>query len=103
MRIENNELPESDQDPEIVAFNDAARGDKVSDMTYIHNMLKRHFVRSIPTLNLKDRQRSFSQEQRYVIYMNSNLYHVRSSEILPLFERLGLNLYFPKRNHSSPP
>jgi len=71
-RIENNELPESDQDPEIVAFNDAARGDKVSDMTYIHNMLKRHFVRSIPTLNLKDRQRSFSQEQRYVIYMNSN-------------------------------
>ena len=71
-RIENNELPESDQDPELVAFNDAARGDKVSDMTYLHNMLKRHFVQSIPTLNLKDRQRSFSQEQRYVIYMNSN-------------------------------
>ena len=51
-RIENNELPESDQDPELVAFNDAARGDKVSDMTYLHNMLKRYFVQSIPTLNL---------------------------------------------------
>ena len=71
-RIENNELPENKQDPVLVAFNDAARGDKVSDMTYLHNMLKRHFVQSIPTLNLKDRQRSFSQEQRYVIYMNSN-------------------------------
>jgi hypothetical protein len=71
-RIENNERPEKEQDPELVAFNDAARGDKVSDMTYIHNILKRNIIEAIPMLNLKDRQRNFSQEQRFAIFMNSN-------------------------------
>jgi hypothetical protein len=68
-RIENKELPEIDQDPQLVAFNDAARGDRVSDMTYLHSLLKSYFVEMIPSLNLKDRQRNFTQEQRYAIFL----------------------------------
>ena len=72
LRIENNELPENEQDPVLVAFNDAARGDKVSDMAYLHTLLKTYFVESIPALTLKDRQRNFTQEQRYAIFLKSN-------------------------------
>jgi hypothetical protein len=67
-RITNEELPEEDQDSALAAYTDAARSDSIQDMRYRHELLKRHFVASIPTLVLKDPMRPFSDEQRMAIY-----------------------------------
>ena len=51
-------------------------------------------MQSIPTLNLKDRQRSFSQEQRYVIYMKSNK-HCQLCEVHIRMENFHADHIYP--------
>jgi 5-methylcytosine-specific restriction endonuclease McrA len=67
-RIKNENLAEEDQDSSLAAYSDAARSDSIQDMRYRHDMLVSEFVTNIPTLTLKDPNRSFTHEQRMAIY-----------------------------------
>jgi hypothetical protein len=67
-RIKNNELDESDQDPEIQAYTDAARSDGIANMKYRHDFLLKKLVSAMPELLLKDNQRGFTAEQRFAIF-----------------------------------
>jgi len=68
---ERLELPESEQDPEVVEYNNAARGDSVGNMKYRVKILKDLFLGKIPTLEMKDPQRLFNQDQRMVLFRNA--------------------------------
>jgi len=67
-RVENAELPEEKQDPILAAYTNAARSDSPQDMKYRHDVLLERIVDHIPSLVLKDPNRSFSNEQRMAIY-----------------------------------
>ncbi|MGD9631044.1 MAG: HNH endonuclease family protein [Pyrinomonadaceae bacterium] len=67
-RIANKDLPEEKQNPTLSAFTDAARSDSIPDMRYRYDTLKAAIVEGIPSLVLKDPNRSFTDEQRMAIY-----------------------------------
>ena len=67
-RVMNEERSEEQQDAALAAYTDAARSDSIPDMRYRDEYLRERFVRSIPTLVLKDPNRSFTAEQRMAIY-----------------------------------
>lgn len=67
-RVANEELPESQQDSALAAYTDAARADSIPDMRYRHEYLKGVLMQEIPSLQLKDPARMFTNEQRMAIY-----------------------------------
>lgn len=67
---ENNDV--EDQKAEYVAFNDATRGDSVSNQKFIHETLSREIIKRVPSLKRKDSIRVFSEDQRWVIFQKSN-------------------------------
>lgn len=67
-RIKNSQLPEERRDQELSNYTEAARNDSVEAMALRHKILKRALIGSIPSLALLDPERSFSEEQRFVIY-----------------------------------
>lgn len=71
-RRKNEEVLESKQDSRLAAYTDAARADSIQDLQYRHDLLLEEFVRTIPTLKLKDSNRSFTDEQRRAIYWKDN-------------------------------
>jgi 5-methylcytosine-specific restriction endonuclease McrA len=68
--LPNENLPEEDQDSELAAFTDAARADSIQDLKYRHEMYQNMVLESILELALKDGTRSFTREQRFLIYLN---------------------------------
>jgi len=68
-RIINENLPEENQDPQLAAFTDAARSDSIQDIKYRDEMLRSMILNSIPTLNLRDPERDFSQDQRLLVFL----------------------------------
>ena len=68
LRIENREKSEDKQDGKLTAFTDALRSDDVASMEYRHRTLIEEIITRIPSLKTLDGQRSFTQDQRVVIY-----------------------------------
>lgn len=68
-RAENAEKEEVEQDPRLVAYDSAARSDRVQDMQYRHDFIKQWVLSRIPELVLKDSKRDFSDDQRLAIYI----------------------------------
>lgn len=71
-RIVNSELSEEKQDPVLAAYTDASRSDSIPNMTYRHDVLLQHFIKSIPNLETKDPIRDFTTEQRTAIYLRDD-------------------------------
>jgi hypothetical protein len=71
-RKADREKEVDEQDPLLVEFSNCARGDSLAGQRYLHDHLKREFVRRLPKLKVKDRARSFSEDQRWVLFQNSS-------------------------------
>jgi hypothetical protein len=67
-RARNAELPESQQDPELVAYADAARADSIPSLEYRLKLLRNQVIMQIPELAPKDPVRRFSEDQRSAIF-----------------------------------
>ncbi|MFY9716723.1 MAG: DUF262 domain-containing protein [Thermoplasmata archaeon] len=67
-RAGNSELPEENRDQELSNYTEAARNDSVEAMTLRSRILKKAIVESIPQIRLLDSTRTFSDEQRFVIF-----------------------------------
>lgn len=67
-RALNAEKEEADQNPKLVAYSSAARGDSLEFIEYRQNFLKEYFIQNMTFLALKDPHRSFTDEQRAAIY-----------------------------------
>ena len=67
-RILNNEKKEEDQDPKFQAYSNAARGDSLEYLEYRQNMLREYILEKMPFLEVKDKNRNFTSDQRAVIY-----------------------------------
>lgn len=67
-RARNAELPESQQDPELAAYADAARADSIPSLEYRLKLLRNQVISQIPELAPKDPARHFSDEQRTAIF-----------------------------------
>ncbi len=67
-RVLNNEKPEDEQDPRLLAYSNAARGDSLEYIQYRQDLLREFFLQEMPYLKAKDEARSFTAEQRDVIY-----------------------------------
>lgn len=68
-RLINDDLDESLQDPRLSAYTSAARADRVQDLEYRHETLRRELVSALPELERKDEERSFSEDQRQAIFL----------------------------------
>lgn len=71
-RIANSQLSEENRDQELSNYTEAARNDSVEAMVLRRRILKRALIFSLPKLKLLDPTRSFSEEQRFVIYHRDN-------------------------------
>lgn len=71
-RLYNESLPEEEQNPRLLAFADAARSDSLQDMEYRVEIYKEMILREIPQLELKDPTRTYSQEQRLLIFLKND-------------------------------
>ena len=71
-RAINSEKEEDDQDPKLVAYSGAARGDSLELVEYRQNYLRDYFIENMPYLVVKDKQRTFTPEQRAAIYRLGN-------------------------------
>lgn len=67
-RALNTEKNEDEQDPSLVAYANCARGDSLEYVEYRQNYLRKYFLENMPYLLLKDNNRTFSQDQRAVLY-----------------------------------
>lgn len=67
-RMLNAEKPEEEQDPLLVAYSNAARGDSLEFITFRQDLLRRYLLEKMPYLILKDNNRNFTPDQRAVIY-----------------------------------
>lgn len=67
-RILNKELPEDQQNPILVAYGNATRGDSLELISYRQKTLKEFILEQIPNLEIKDDNRLFTPDQRAVIY-----------------------------------
>lgn len=66
-RIKNSQLAEDDRDQELSNYTEAARNDSVEAMALRHKILKRQLLEAIPALRVLDPERSFTEEQRFLI------------------------------------
>ena len=71
-RLINNEKPEEEQDQEIMTYNNATRADSLESLEYRQKYLKSFILEEMPYLSRKDRQRTFTPEQRAVLFRLSN-------------------------------
>lgn len=67
-RVKNEEKPENKQDSALAAFTDAARSDTIPAMKYRYEYLRDRIAADIPSLAARDRNRTFSPEQRMAIF-----------------------------------
>lgn len=67
-RQENEELPETEQDPQLAAYTDAARADGIQHLRFRHEYLRERVIYALPDLELKDPIRGFSEEQRKAVF-----------------------------------
>jgi hypothetical protein len=70
-RLLNEELDEEKKDTTLSAYTSAARADRVQDLTFRHDTLRRRIVSMMPELERKDEERFFSQDQRQAIYLRA--------------------------------
>lgn len=68
-RIQNDDLEEHLQDPRLSAYTSAARADRVQDLEFRHETLRREIVSALPELVRKDEERTFSEDQRLAIFL----------------------------------
>lgn len=68
----NNEKPEEEQDPEMMSYNNATRADSLESLEYRQKYLKTYILEKMPYLATKDSKRSFTPDQRAVIYRLSD-------------------------------
>lgn len=68
-RLMNDDLDESLQDPRLSAYTSAARADRVQDLEFRHETLRRELVSALPDLERKDEERTFSEDQRQAIFL----------------------------------
>lgn len=71
-RIKNSQLAEENRDQELSNYTEAARNDSVEAMTLRRRILKRALIGALPKLKLLDPERSFTEDQRFVIYHRDN-------------------------------
>lgn len=71
-RIRNSQLPDERRDQELTNYTEAARNDSVEAMVLRSRILKRALLAALPKLHLLDPERSFSEDQRFVIYLRDN-------------------------------
>ena len=64
----NREKPEDEQDPKLVAYANAARGDSLEYLEYRQNLLKEYILDKMSFLAVKDQTRLFTPEQRAIIF-----------------------------------
>lgn len=64
----NRELPEDKQNPKLLAYANAARGDSLEYLEYRQNLLKENLLEKMPYLAVKDQNRLFTPEQRAIIF-----------------------------------
>lgn len=67
-RVQNAEKPESEQDPELVAYSNCARGDSLDYIKFRQDLLRQYILDQMPYLSTKDSTRGFTQDQRMVIF-----------------------------------
>ena len=67
-RVLNNEKPEEEQDPRMLTYGNATRGDSLEFLEYRQKMLREYILEKMPYLILKDNNRFFTPDQRAVIY-----------------------------------
>lgn len=70
-RAKDSRKEPEDRDPILVEFSNSARGDSLAGQEYIHKILKREIMQSMPDLRRKDQQRNFSSTQRWIIFQRS--------------------------------
>lgn len=68
-RLLNDDLDDDKRDATLSAYTSAARADRVQDLVFRHDTLRRQIVASIPELERKDEERFFSQDQRLAIFL----------------------------------
>ena len=68
LRAQDAEKPEDDRDPSLSWYSNSARSDSVEKLLFRRDYLRRYFLEKLPDLALKDTQRSFTDEQRTVIF-----------------------------------
>ena len=67
-RIKDQENELEDRNPEFIAFADYARSDSPPNMRARLNLLMEFVLRKVESLPLKDSQRSFTEDQRKVLW-----------------------------------
>lgn len=67
-RIKDQEKQLEDRNPEFVAYGDYARSDSPPNMRARLNLLMEFVLREVEALPLKDSQRSFTEDQRKVLW-----------------------------------
>lgn len=68
-RIKNSQIAEEKRDQELSNYTEAARNDSVEAMALRERILKRALLGALPKLHLIDPDRSFSEDQRFVIFL----------------------------------
>lgn len=71
-RIQNLEKPEEEQDPKLIHYGNASRGDSLEYLEYRQKTLREYILEEMPYLELKDSNRIFTPDQRAVIYRKGN-------------------------------
>lgn len=67
----NAEKSEEEQDPKMVAYSNASRGDSIEYVEYRKNYLRDYILSNMTYLETKDATRLFTQDQRMVIFRKS--------------------------------
>lgn len=67
-RILNAERPEEEQDQRLIRYSNATRGDSLEYLEYRQKVLREFILEEMPYLELKDPTRTFTPDQRAVIY-----------------------------------
>lgn len=68
-RLQNDDKDEDLRDSQLSAYSSAARSDRVQDLEFRHQTLRRHVIVAIPELERKDEERFFSEDQRLAIFL----------------------------------
>lgn len=71
-RKANDQKDEDEQDTALLELTNCLRADSPESMRSRHQILMRKFLNKLPTLEAKDRQRNFTQDQRLTIYFRTS-------------------------------
>lgn len=67
-RLKNAEMEDEDKDPILIEYASNARNDSIPALEFRHRILTREILRHMPELPLKDKNRDFTDGQRWLIY-----------------------------------